>query len=151
MHAEPKRPRRDCEENPSLAEAIIQLCCEIREARNFSNLATKADVQEIINHLKIMANEIKDYTTAVNAAFDEIEAAHTAITNSLTGVADDVTFLKTEIDRIQNSPGPITPEDQAALTASQTRVASLQGKMTALKDALAALDAATERPVPPPV
>jgi len=44
MHDDPKRSR--CDE-PTLVEAILALCCEIRSAREFSSLATKCDLEGV--------------------------------------------------------------------------------------------------------
>jgi len=79
---------------------------------------------------------IQAYADAVNAQFDVIEPA-------VDGVADDVAFLKEKIDALQNTPGTLTPEDQALLDAIQSRIGTLATRVTAL-------DAATSRPTPPP-
>lgn len=59
------------------------------------------------------------------------------------GVAADVDFLKKEIERLQNTSGQITPEDQAILDGIQARANQLSEKVKAL-------DAATEQPPTPP-
>lgn len=79
---------------------------------------------------------IQAYANAVNAQFDVIEPA-------VDGVVDDVAFLKETIEKLQNTPGPISTEDQALLDALQSRIGTLATRVTAL-------DAATSRPTPPP-
>lgn len=98
-----------------------------------------------------MANEIKDYITAVDTAYNTIDEAVTALETNLVGVADDVAFLKETIAALENNPGPITPEDQALLTGALSRVNALATRLAPVRDALAALDAATARPEPPVV
>lgn len=96
-------------------------------------------------------SKISDYTTAVNAKFDEIDSGLETSNTKLTGITDDVAFLKETIEKLQSNPGPITPEDQALLDAAQARVNGAATKIAAFKTALEALDAATERPIEPPV
>lgn len=79
---------------------------------------------------------LSDYVGRVNTAFDKIDTA-------VTGVADDVAFLKKTIEEMQNNPGPISPADQALLDALEARVATVADKLTAL-------DLQTDPPVPPP-
>lgn len=95
-------------------------------------------------------NEIKDYITAVDTAFNTIDEATTALEKGLPGVSDDVKYLKETIEALQNNPGPITPEDQELLTGAQSRVNALAARLAPLSAALTALDEATTRPEPPP-
>lgn len=82
-------------------------------------------------------SKISEFGDTVNTRFDELGTA-------VDGVAADVEFLKKEIERLQNTPGPISAEDQATLDGIQARA-------NALSDKVKALDAATEQPpVPPP-
>ncbi len=84
-------------------------------------------------------SKIQEFVDAVNQYNDRIDTA-------IDGLSADITALKEEIERLQNTPGEITPEDQALLDSIQTRVG-------AIADKLSALDAATEQtpPVPPVV
>jgi len=95
-------------------------------------LATKQDLKEMENRIM---SAISDFGNAVNAKFDELGTA-------VDGVAADVDFLKAEIKKLQDNPGPISPEDQAILDGIQTRVGGLSDKVKAL-------DAATENPPTP--
>ena len=78
---------------------------------------------------------IQEFAGRVDAAFD---ALHT----SVAGIETDVTWLKDEIVRLNNTPGPISPEDQALLDAIEARA-------TALVTRVQTLDAATETPPTP--
>jgi hypothetical protein len=74
-------------------------------------------------------------------------AAQTAVNDqqdtAVDGLTADVKFLNDTIATLQNSPGTLTPADQASLDALQAR-----GKTIA--DKLSALDALTN-PTPPTV
>lgn len=93
---------------------------------------------------------ISDYTDKVNAAFDSIGADVDTAVSSIGGVQTDVTFLKDTITKLNNSPGSITPADQALLDAAAARATALQTKVAAVKETLATLDASTEEPPTPP-
>lgn len=169
MHTKPNPPRpppRPCDDDQNdnramnhLARAISDATAALAEFRQElkaqfewfkSNLnsATKLDLEKLGD--KIMS-KISDYTTAVNAKFDEIDSGLETSNTKLTGITDDVAFLKETIEKLQSNPGPITPEDQALLDAAQARVNGAATKIAAFKTALEALDAATERPIEPPV
>jgi len=79
--------------------------------RSLEKLATKKDLKKAVK--KIMS-AISDFATAQNAFFDRMEVAKT-------GITADLVELKRLILELQNSPGVITPEDQALLDALQTR------------------------------
>lgn len=96
-----------------------------------------------------MSAEVDAYAAAVNKSYDEIDAALEVASTKFAGITDDVAFLKETIEKLQNNPGPISAEDQALLTAAQTRANGLATKVNGFKDALTALDEATERPEPP--
>ncbi len=105
--------------------------------------------KEILNQLRNIMSAIKDYADRVNAKFDDIEAATTALGNAIGGIADDVAFLKETIEKLQNSPGTITPEDQALLDAAEARAGTAATNLGALKTVADQLNAATERPATP--
>lgn len=94
--------------------------------RSHLGCVTKQDLKETEHK---MAAAIENFATAVQTAFDKIDVA-------VDGIAGDVTELKRVIEELQNSPGAITPEDQALLD-------SIQARATALGDKVAALDEAT--------
>lgn len=96
-----------------------------------------------------MANEIREYITAVDTAYNTIDEAVTALETSLVGVTDDVAFLKETIAALETNPGPISAEDQALLTAALNRVTGLAARLSTVRDTLTTLDKATDRPTPP--
>lgn len=127
-----------------LTEALNELAVSIRRLakqketefewfKSHHDLATKHDLKEMES--KIMS-AISDFRDRVNAKFDELGTA-------VDGVAGDVDFLKKKIEELQNTPGPITPADQAILDELEARVGGLNEKVKAL-------DAATEQPPTPP-
>lgn len=77
---------------------------------------------------------VQAYVDAVNAQFDVIEPA-------VDGVADDIAFVKEQLEAINNRPS-WGPEDQAALDAVLARITGTTTKITNL-------DAQTSRPAPP--
>lgn len=89
----------------------------------------------ILEKLERIMSKISDYADAVKASFD-------AISVGLDGVSSDLDALAKKIDELQNSPGGITPEDQARLDEIQTMADSL-------KNRVADLDARNP-PAPPP-
>lgn len=99
-----------------------------------------------------MPSPIADYVAKVNAAYTEIGASVDQIAASVTGVAGDVASLKDIILKLQNNPGPITPEDQALLDSAVATVTALSEKTKTVAEAVKQLDADTEGPIvePPP-
>ncbi len=89
---------------------------------------------------------ISDYEAKVDAAFTAIGNSVDSIVASVAGVSGDVDRLKALIKQLQDSAGTVTPEDQALLDKSEAAVNALAGRVSGVKDALAALDAATEEP-----
>jgi cell division protein FtsB len=83
-----------------------------------------------------VSESIAAYVEAQTAVNDQQDKA-------VDGLAADVKFLNDTITTLQNSPGTLTPADQASLDALQAR-----GK--AIADKLTALDALTN-PEPPTV
>lgn len=93
---------------------------------------------------------VSEFNAVVDAKFTEIGESVDAIVASHAGIAGDVNFLKDTILKLENNPGPISPEDQALLTAAVDRVNGLATKTNGVRDALKALDEATETPPVPP-
>lgn len=77
---------------------------------------------------------ISDFAKKQNAFNDQMDAA-------VSDLQGDIKSLNDTILQLQNSPGQITPEDQASLDALQARGQTIADKLTAL-------DALTP-PVPP--
>lgn len=132
----------------TLACSIDKFACSIDKL--VDELRNQNGQQAILNRLAQMETKImsaiSDHTDAVNKAFDAIDTAVEGLTKSQTGIADDVTYLKEVIDKLQTTPGPISAEDQKLLDAAQARANGAVVKVAASKEALEALDAATERP-----
>lgn len=93
--------------------------------RSHFHIATKQDLMGMESRLM---SAISDFKAKQDAFNDRIDAA-------VTGLSGDVTALKDEIIKLQNSPGTITPEDQASLDAIQARSEAIATKLEAL-DAL---------------
>lgn len=96
-----------------------------------------------------MATKVQEFETAVNAAFDKIDAGLETAQTASSGISDDVAFLKSEIEKLQASQGQVTTEDQAALDRIQARINGLSTKTESLASGLAQIDQGTERPTPP--
>lgn len=79
---------------------------------------------------------ISEFAAKQNAFNDQIDTA-------ITDLQGDVKNLADQIAALQNSPGTITPEDQALLDGITART-------QAVVDKLNALDALTPPVVPPP-
>ncbi len=93
-----------------------------------------------------MATAIEQYAAKVDEAFTAIGASVDGIVTSVAGVSGDVDRLKATIKALQDSAGTVTAEDQALLDKSEAAVNALSSRVASVKDALAALDAATEEP-----
>lgn len=114
-----------------------------------SGCVTPNDLLQINTKLDTIMSALSDYAARVSAQFDSIEAATESLTTHVSGVEADVQSLKALIEQLQNSPGAITPEDQALLDQLEARANAASAKLTPLANALATLDAATEPPAPP--
>lgn len=150
-HSSPKMGDRDnemCHLMQSLQDVRVELARTNEGLRSLSLVLTQLDLG---NMEKRIMSAISDWKEAVDKTFDEIDTKLDTANTKLTGLTDDVAFLKETIEKLQTNPGPITPEDQALLDAAQARVNSLSAKAAAVATALEALDAATERPPAPPV
>lgn len=68
---------------------------------------------------------IAEFSEQMKAFFDRQDAA-------VSDLQADVKFLKDKIAELQNSPGEITPEDQALLDALEERANATAGRLEAL-------------------
>lgn len=121
----------------SLIAAELRLIREKAQAqfewiKSHYGLATKQDLMEM--EIRLMS-AISDFA-AKQSAFN------TRIDSAITGLQGDVQTLNDTITKLQNSPGTVTPEDQAALD-------TLQAQGDALSAKLEALDALTPPAIPP--
>lgn len=95
---------------------------------------------------KIIMSQITDFENRVNVAFSGLNEQTTAAVESIAGLAEDLDFLKAEIARIQNSPGTLSPEDQAALDRIEGRLSDVSANVNGVVGTLRTLDSATTRP-----
>ncbi len=94
---------------------------------------------------------ISEYAAKVDGVFTAISEGVDGLGVSITGITGDIAGLKELILKLQNSPGSITPEDQALLDALDAKITQVGTKVSAAATALSELDAQTEAvPVPPP-
>jgi ABC-type transporter Mla subunit MlaD len=91
---------------------------------------------------------IGDFADRMTAFFEEQGPKIDTALAGVTGIAGDVAELKRIIEEIQNSPGPITTEDQARLDALEALAAAFGGRVTAVVAAVTELDEQTP-PAPP--
>lgn len=100
---------------------------------------------------KIIMSAIAEFS-AKQKEFNQRQAtAIDGAVESLKGLTDDVAALNKKIEELQNSPGEISPEDQALLDDLQTQGDAAAQKAEALAEALKALDSQTPPAVPNPV
>lgn len=117
-----------------------------RWRRSWWWMVTIADLREL--EVRIMS-VISDFV-AKQAAFNSRQgAAVDSIVSSVAGISADIDLLNEKITELQNSPGGITPEDQALLDQLQAQGEEVATKVEAASTALANLDALTP-PKPPP-
>lgn len=121
-----------------------ELACAIHDLHKW--LASHYDLEKELEKLKdellkaILKTEsnimskISEFATKQNTFNDRVDAA-------VTGLQQDIKTLNDLIEQLQNSPGEITPEDQASLNALEARGDAIAAK-------LEALDALTPPPVP---
>ena len=130
----------------NLAETISLLAHAVREyegakteqAQWFKSPCgpvTKTDLREL--ERKIMAVQ-----PAIAAFVEKMNAHNARVSTALDGVTGDVESQAALIKQLQENPGPISAEDQAALDQLQTVNEGLAAKVEAL-------DALTP-PTPPP-
>jgi len=126
----------------SIDKVLLQLMFEIRAfsqqtARDFgwlrsqSGLATKQDLRELANNIM---SAISDFA-AKQTEFNNRQAV------AIDGIVVDVKALNDMIEKLQNNPGPISPEDQKLLD-------NLEVAGDALATRLEGLDSQTPPPVP---
>lgn len=82
------------------------------------------------------------YSEAIKAYAEKQDAFNTRYDTAVEDLAGDIKFFKDEIARLQNSPGAVTPEDQATIDRLQARAEAATLKIEAM--------AAEHPPVVPP-
>lgn len=121
-----------CEQTQAIRGILDAVKDEGQWWRSRRGLATKNDLQEM--ETRIMS-VLSDYAGKVKAFNDRISAA-------IDGLSNDVEALTAKITELQNSPGAITPEDQALLDEAQAQAEALATKAEALDQ--------MNPPTPPP-
>lgn len=96
----------------------------------------------------VAMSKITDLDAAVKAALATVAEDLTGVTAKLAVLSDGITVLITKIGDLQNSPGALTPEDQAALDDIQNVANSVKLQADSTK---AAADAVVIPEIPAPV
>lgn len=120
-------------------EALSVLEIFMREARacqSARELVTKHDLAEMEKRIMSL---ITDQAAKIQANFDTLNT-------ELDGIATGIAALDTLITGLQNSPGTLSPEDQAALDAIQAASGALATKAAAIVTAPPATAPTTPTP-----
>lgn len=128
--------------NKELAEAIVALHKWLASHYDLEKELKKMK-DEILRELKGTMASLKEQLDAQEAQLTAIATDVDGIVTSVNGINTDVQALKKQIDDLNNSPGELTPENQAALDRIQALAGSIATKTAAAKTAAAELDAAT--------
>lgn len=95
----------------------------------------------IVHHLALQNEILNKIMTAIENFAAAMATFNTQTDSAITGLQGDVANLQAQITALQNSPGTLTPADQASLDA-------IQAHAGIVADKLAALDALTPPVVP---
>lgn len=111
----------------SISELAVVLCAGIEQRKiefEFfkAGLATKQDLEQMKTHIMSAISEF----AAKQNAFNDRQAS------AVDGLVADVAALNKKIEDLQNSPGGITPEDQALLNEIEARSDAITTKLEAL-------------------
>ena len=110
-----------------------------------ARFATKTDLDQLERNIM---SAFSDFAAKQKTFNDRQGAAIDSITTSVTGLTGDVKALNDKITELQNSPGGITPEDQALLNDLQAAGEAAATKAEAVAAAVKALDDQTPPVVP---
>lgn len=97
-----------------------------------------------------MPTPISTFVASQKSYNDRQGAAIDSIVKSFAGLSSDIADLNRTITELQNSPGQVTPEDQALIDELQTAGSELVNRAEAVAAGLAKLDAAQPPVVPVP-
>lgn len=104
-----------------ITKILEELCSLKRES-----LIANEKIICLINKMEVrIMSIISDFAARQNAYNDKLDQAHS-------GLTDDIQAMKEIIEKFQNTPGAITPEDQALLDELETRAATAVAKAEAL-------------------
>lgn len=144
-----KQPK-DCNDG-NLAEAVFEFARETHELH--LELKRSNDNKAVLNRIAEMENKvmsaISDYAAKQKAYNERHGAALDSVIESQSGLTEDIAELNRKIEELQNSPGTITPEDQALLDEAQAQGEALATKSEGVAAALKILDEQTPPVVPP--
>ena len=101
------------------------------------NIAGQSTLGEILAVVTEIKGDVKNMAAAISAFKAAVDQAFAQVNSNLDNIQADEASLAQKITDLQNSPGAITPEDQAALDEIQ----ALSGQLA---------DAASTFPPPVP-
>lgn len=111
-------------------------------------------LQELKGNMASLQEQLaaqKAQLTEITSNIDGVTDGVAALATSFTGISGDIAHLKQLVEKLQGSPGSITPEDQVTLDEMQgilngltPKTAKAKTDLDAVKTAAAELDAATE-------
>jgi hypothetical protein len=99
----------------------------------------KTETQTILTQLVQMEYNIMSKISEFAA---REHARHEKLATAIAGLTEDVRIMAEQIETLQNTPGPISAEDQSTLDA-------LEARSEAAVEKLEALDAANPKPAEP--
>lgn len=123
-----------------------QRAIELKWFQDHIKFATKHDLEQMERNIMSVISQFAEKQKAFN---DRQATAIDGLVSSTQGLTDDVKSLNDKITALQNSPGSITPEDQALLDNLQAQGESTASRAEAVSAALKALDEQTPPAVPP--
>lgn len=122
---------------------IAQLRAELLElAHALREVSLKHETQAILHRMEEMERRIM---SVITQWAEQEQADLTAISGTLDTITTGIKSLDDKITALQNSPGTLTPEDQAALDGIQSASKALVTKAAAIST-----DAPPTTPPPTP-
>lgn len=97
-----------------------------------------------------LMSALSEWAEKHRASLVTVNEAISGLRVSFDGVAGDVTRMKELIEKLQNTPGPISAEDQKLLDELQAIAGGAATDATAAAAAAKELDERTPLPEPPP-
>lgn len=105
-------------------------------------------IEEIRKTGGMIMSKISEFAEKQNAHNEKIGVGIDNINTSLDGLTSDIQEMKDLIQKLQNSSGEISAEDQATLDQLEAKSDSAEKNVTAAADKAKALDALNP-PIPP--